>query len=127
MRPKTKSSVHFPLKSPKTIPFIAVCTNCGNIKIKNRSATIKEMRSDFVHAPGLPVRKQQRGQTGGGCRGNQAGPVRPGQRLSVCLSRAGERPTGALPRVEAAHTPGRRPHRRLLPLPGYQRCGLLVC
>lgn len=96
-------------------------------KNKNRSRTIKGMWSDFVHAPGLPVRKQQRGQTGGGCRGDQAGPVRPGQRFSVCGPRAGRRPTGAFPRVEASHTPGRRPHRRLLPLPGHQGRGLLVC
>lgn len=96
-------------------------------KNKNRSRTIKGVWSDFVHAPGLPVRKQQRGQTGGGCRGDQAGPVRPGQRLSVCRPRAGRRPTGAFPRVEVTHIPSRRPHRRLLPLPGHQRRGLLVC
>lgn len=96
-------------------------------KNKNRSKTIKGMWSDCVHAPGLPVRKQQRGQTGGGSRGDQAGPVRLGQRLCVCGPRAGGRPTGALPRVEAAHAPGAGPHRRLLPIPGHQGRGLLVC
>lgn len=79
------------------------------------------------HAPGVPVWKQCRGKAGSVRGGHQAGLQRCGQGGCVGSQRAGGLPSAAVPTVEAATTPGSRPHRLLLLLSARQRRHLRVC